>query len=121
MIAAAKHVLSGGSIVFPAGGQAAARLADLTTSYHLALMGWVHSQLASRNGESGDIHSTETNHFMHDCEPDDLPGRSFDDRVTGKVLFAGSKRNPSGYGASQINKIVRVDLSIPWPRQDVAR
>ncbi|MBA2589555.1 MAG: acetolactate synthase 3 large subunit [Alphaproteobacteria bacterium] len=58
--------------------------------------------------------SWEANHAMHDCDLMICLGARFDDRVTGKVssFSPGSKKIHLDIDASQINKIVRVDLGI---------
>ena len=61
------------------------------------------------------MHGTcEANHAMHDCDLMICLGARFDDRVTGKVsaFSPGSKKIHLDIDASQINKIVRVDLGI---------
>ncbi len=61
------------------------------------------------------MHGTwEANHAMHDCDLMICLGARFDDRCTGKVsVFSpGSKKIHLDIDASQINKIVRVDLGI---------
>jgi acetolactate synthase-1/2/3 large subunit len=61
------------------------------------------------------MHGTwEANHAMHDCDLMICLGARFDDRVTGKVssFSPGSKKIHLDIDASQINKIVRVDLPI---------
>ena len=61
------------------------------------------------------MHGTwEANHAMHDCDLMICLGARFDDRVTGKVsaFSPKSKKIHLDIDASQINKIVRVDLGI---------
>ncbi|MFO1248336.1 MAG: acetolactate synthase 3 large subunit [Alphaproteobacteria bacterium] len=61
------------------------------------------------------MHGTwEANHAMHDCDLMICLGARFDDRVTGKVsaFSPNSKKIHLDIDASQINKIVRVDLPI---------
>ncbi|MCX7281424.1 MAG: acetolactate synthase 3 large subunit [Alphaproteobacteria bacterium] len=61
------------------------------------------------------MHGTwEANHAMHDCDLLICLGARFDDRVTGKVsaFSPGSKKIHLDIDASQINKIVRVDVPI---------
>ena len=61
------------------------------------------------------MHGTwEANHAMHDCDLMICLGARFDDRVTGRVsaFSPGSKKIHLDIDASQINKIVRVDLPI---------
>jgi len=61
------------------------------------------------------MHGTwEANHVMHDCDLMLNIGARFDDRCTGKVsaFSPGSKKVHIDIDASQINKIVRVDLGL---------
>jgi acetolactate synthase-1/2/3 large subunit len=61
------------------------------------------------------MHGTwEANHAMHDCDLMICLGARFDDRCTGKVssFSPKSKKIHLDIDASQINKIVRVDLGI---------
>jgi acetolactate synthase-1/2/3 large subunit len=61
------------------------------------------------------MHGTwEANHAMHDCDLMICLGARFDDRVTGKVsaFSPKSKKIHLDIDASQINKIVRVDLGL---------
>jgi acetolactate synthase-1/2/3 large subunit len=61
------------------------------------------------------MHGTwEANHAMHDCDLMICLGARFDDRVTGLVrkFSPGSKKIHLDIDASQINKIVRIDLPI---------
>ena len=61
------------------------------------------------------MHGTwEANHVMHDCDLMICLGARFDDRCTGKVssFSPNSKKIHVDIDASQINKIVRVDLPI---------
>ncbi len=61
------------------------------------------------------MHGTyEANHAMHDCDLMICLGARFDDRVTGRIdaFSPGSKKIHLDIDASQINKIVRVDLGI---------
>ncbi|HWA69135.1 MAG TPA: acetolactate synthase 3 large subunit [Rhizomicrobium sp.] len=61
------------------------------------------------------MHGTwEANHAMHDCDLMICLGARFDDRCTGliKAFSPGSKKIHLDIDASQINKIVRVDLPI---------
>ena len=61
------------------------------------------------------MHGTwEANHAMHDCDLMICLGARFDDRCTGKVssFSPNSKKIHLDIDASQINKIVRVDLPI---------
>ena len=72
------------------------------------------------------MHGTwEANHAMHDCDLMICLGARFDDRVTGKVsaFSPGSKKIHLDIDASQINKIVRVDLGDrrPTPPRRCAR
>jgi acetolactate synthase-1/2/3 large subunit len=61
------------------------------------------------------MHGTfEANSAMHDCDLMICLGARFDDRVTGRIdaFSPGSTKIHVDIDASQINKIVRVDLSI---------
>lgn len=61
------------------------------------------------------MHGTfEANHAMHDCDLLIALGARFDDRVTGRIdaFSPGSTKIHADIDASQINKIVRVDLGI---------
>jgi acetolactate synthase-1/2/3 large subunit len=61
------------------------------------------------------MHGTyEANHAMHDCDLMICLGARFDDRVTGRIdkFSPGSKKIHLDIDASQINKVVRVDLGI---------
>ena len=61
------------------------------------------------------MHGTyEANMAMHDCDLMICLGARFDDRVTGRIdaFSPGSKKIHLDIDASQINKIVRVDLPI---------
>ena len=61
------------------------------------------------------MHGTwEANHAMHDCDLMICLGARFDDRCTGRVnaFSPNSKKIHLDIDASQINKIVRVDLPI---------
>ncbi|HEY5347179.1 MAG TPA: acetolactate synthase 3 large subunit [Rhizomicrobium sp.] len=61
------------------------------------------------------MHGTyESNNAMHDCDLMVCLGARFDDRVTGRIdLFSpGSKKIHLDIDASQINKVIRVDLGI---------
>ena len=61
------------------------------------------------------MHGTyEANNAMHDCDLMICLGARFDDRVTGRIdaFSPGSKKIHLDIDASQINKIVRVDLGI---------
>ena len=61
------------------------------------------------------MHGTwEANHAMHDCDLMICLGARFDDRVTGRIdaFSPGSKKIHLDIDASQINKVVRVDLPI---------
>jgi len=121
MMAAAKRPLfyTGGGIV-NSGPEAAKLLRELVdlTGFPLTstLMG-LGAFPASRPEWLGMVgmHGTwEANHAMHDCDLMVCLGARFDDRVTGKVsVFSpGSKKIHLDIDASQINKIVRVDLGI---------
>ena len=61
------------------------------------------------------MHGTwEANHAMHDCDLMICLGARFDDRCTGRIaaFSPGSKKIHLDIDASQINKVVRVDLPI---------
>src|SRR3984957_12312426 len=61
------------------------------------------------------MHGTyEANMAMHDCDLMICLGARFDDRVTGRIdaFSPGSKKIHLDIDASQINKVVRVDLPI---------
>src|SRR5471032_2094881 len=61
------------------------------------------------------MHGTwEANHAMHDCDLMICLGARFDDRVTGRInaFSPGSKKIHLDIDASQINKVIHVDLPI---------
>src|SRR5579864_5115814 len=61
------------------------------------------------------MHGTwEANHAMHDCDLMICLGARFDDRVTGRInaFSPGSKKIHLDIDASQINKVIHVDLGI---------
>ena len=119
MMAAAKRPIfyTGGGIINsgPAASKALRELVDLTgfpiTS---TLMGLGAFPPRVRNGwDMLGMHGTwEANHAMHDCDLMICLGARFDDRVTGRIdaFSPGSKKIHLDIDASQINKVVRVDL-----------
>jgi len=121
MMAAAKKPLfyTGGGII-NSGPEASALLRELVdlTGFPVTstLMG-LGAFPASRPEWLGmlGMHGTwEANHAMHDCDLMICLGARFDDRCTGKVssFSPKSKKIHLDIDASQINKIVRVDLPI---------
>ena len=121
MMAAAKKPLfyTGGGII-NSGPEASALLRELVdlTGFPVTstLMG-LGAFSASRPEWLGmlGMHGTwEANHAMHDCDVMICLGARFDDRCTGKVssFSPKSKKIHLDIDASQINKIVRVDLPI---------
>ena len=121
MMAAAKKPLfyTGGGII-NSGPEASALLRELVdlTGFPVTstLMG-LGAFPASRPEWLGmlGMHGTwEANHAMHDCDVMICLGARFDDRCTGKVssFSPKSKKIHLDIDASQINKIVRVDLPI---------
>ena len=121
MMAAAKKPLfyTGGGII-NSGPEASALLRELVdlTGFPVTstLMG-LGAFPASRPEWLGmlGMHGTwEANHARHDCDVMICLGARFDDRCTGKVssFSPKSKKIHLDIDASQINKIVRVDLPI---------
>ena len=121
MMAAAKKPLfyTGGGII-NSGPEASALLRELVdlTGFPVTstLMG-LGAFPASRPEWLGmlGMHGTwEANHAMHDCDLMICLGARFDDRCTGKVssFSPKSRKIHLDIDASQINKIVRVDLPI---------
>jgi acetolactate synthase-1/2/3 large subunit len=121
MMAEAKRPIfyTGGGII-NAGPQASKALRELVdlTGYPITstLMG-LGAFPASRPEWLGllGMHGTwEANHAMHDCDLMICLGARFDDRVTGRVaaFSPDSKKIHLDIDASQINKIVHVDLAI---------
>jgi acetolactate synthase-1/2/3 large subunit len=120
MAAAKKPIFYTGGGIINAGPEASRLLRELVdlTGFPITstLMG-LGAFPASRPewlGLVGMHGSWEANHAMHDCDLMICLGARFDDRVTGKVsaFSPGSKKIHLDIDASQINKIVRVDLGI---------
>src|SRR5258707_1684971 len=121
MMAAAKKPVfyTGGGIVNsgPEASKLLRELVDLTGFPVTSTLMGLGAFPASRPEWLGmlGMHGTwEANHAMHDCDLMICLGARFDDRVTGKVssFSPGSKKIHLDIDASQINKIVRVDLGI---------
>ncbi len=121
MMAAAKKpiIYSGGGIINsgPEASQLLRELVDLTGFPITSTLMGLGAFPASRPEWLGlvGMHGTwEANHAMHDCDLMICLGARFDDRVTGKVsaFSPKSKKIHLDIDASQINKIVRVDLGI---------
>ncbi|HJS44874.1 MAG TPA: acetolactate synthase 3 large subunit [Rhizomicrobium sp.] len=121
MMAAAKRpiIYSGGGIVNsgPEASTLLRELVDLTGFPITSTLMGLGAFPASRPEWMGlvGMHGTwEANHAMHDCDLMICLGARFDDRVTGKVsaFSPKSKKIHLDIDASQINKIVRVDLGI---------
>jgi acetolactate synthase-1/2/3 large subunit len=121
MMAAAKRPIfyTGGGLI-NSGPQASAALRELAalTGFPVTstLMGLGAFPASSPQwlGMLG-MHGTyEANHAMHDCDLMVCLGARFDDRVTGRIdkFSPGSKKIHLDIDASQINKVVRVDLGI---------
>src|SRR5665213_3357539 len=120
MEAAKKPVFYTGGGIVNSGPQASALLRELVdlTGFPVTstLMG-LGAFPASRPEWLGmlGMHGTwEANHAMHDCDLMICLGARFDDRVTGRIdaFSPGSKKIHLDIDASQINKVVRVDLPI---------
>jgi acetolactate synthase-1/2/3 large subunit len=120
MAAAERPVFYTGGGIVNSGPQASALLRELVdlTGFPITstLMG-LGAFPASRPEWLGMVgmHGTwEANHAMHDCDLMICLGARFDDRVTGlvKKFSPGSKKIHLDIDASQINKIVRIDLPI---------
>ena len=120
MAAAKKPVFYTGGGIINSGPEASALLRELVdlTGFPVTstLMG-LGAFPASRPEWLGmlGMHGTwEANHAMHDCDLMICLGARFDDRCTGKVssFSPKSKKIHLDIDASQINKIVRVDLPI---------
>ncbi len=120
MAAAKKPVFYTGGGLINSGPEASALLRELVdlTGFPVTstLMG-LGAFPASRPEWLGmlGMHGTwEANHAMHDCDLMICLGARFDDRCTGKVssFSPKSKKIHLDIDASQINKIVRVDLPI---------
>jgi len=121
MMAAAKRpiIYSGGGIINsgPEASKLLRELVDLTGFPITSTLMGLGAFPASRPEWMGlvGMHGTwEANHAMHDCDLMINLGARFDDRVTGKVsaFSPKSKKIHLDIDASQINKIVRVDLGI---------
>ncbi|HKQ45515.1 MAG TPA: acetolactate synthase 3 large subunit [Rhizomicrobium sp.] len=121
MMAAAKRpiIYSGGGIINsgPEASTLLRELVDLTGFPITSTLMGLGAFPASRPEWMGlvGMHGTwEANHAMHDCDLMICLGARFDDRVTGKVsaFSPKSKKIHLDIDASQINKIVRVDLGI---------
>ena len=121
MMAAAKRPIfyTGGGIINsgPEASRLLRELVDLTGFPITSTLMGLGAFPASRPEWMGlvGMHGTwEANHAMHDCDLMINLGARFDDRVTGKVsaFSPGSKKIHLDIDASQINKIVRVDLGI---------
>jgi len=121
MMAAAKKpiIYSGGGIINsgPEASKLLRELVDLTGFPITSTLMGLGAFPASRPEWMGlvGMHGTwEANHAMHDCDLMICLGARFDDRVTGKVsaFSPKSKKIHLDIDASQINKIVRVDLGI---------
>ena len=121
MMAAAKRpiIYSGGGIINsgPDASKLLRELVDLTGFPITSTLMGLGAFPASRPEWMGlvGMHGTwEANHAMHDCDLMICLGARFDDRVTGKVsaFSPKSKKIHLDIDASQINKIVRVDLGI---------
>ncbi|HET7086935.1 MAG TPA: acetolactate synthase 3 large subunit [Rhizomicrobium sp.] len=121
MMAAAERpiIYSGGGIINsgPEASRLLRELVDLTGFPITSTLMGLGAFPASRPEWLGlvGMHGTwEANHAMHDCDLMINLGARFDDRVTGKIsaFSPGSKKIHLDIDASQINKIVRVDLGI---------
>jgi acetolactate synthase-1/2/3 large subunit len=121
MMAAAKRPIfyTGGGIINsgPEAAKLLRELVDLTGFPVTSTLMGLGAFPASRPEWMGlvGMHGTwEANHAMHDCDLMICLGARFDDRVTGKVsaFSPKSKKIHLDIDASQINKIVRVDLGI---------
>ncbi|MBS0280863.1 MAG: acetolactate synthase 3 large subunit [Proteobacteria bacterium] len=121
MMAAAKRPIfyTGGGLI-NSGPQASAALRELAalTGFPVTstLMGLGAFPASSPQwlGMLG-MHGTyEANHAMHDCDLMVCLGARFDDRCTGRIdkFSPASKKIHLDIDASQINKVVRVDLGI---------
>ena len=121
MMAEAKRpvIYSGGGIINsgPEASKLLRELVDLTGFPITSTLMGLGAFPASRPEWLGmlGMHGTwEANNVMHDCDLMINLGARFDDRCTGKVsaFSPGSKKVHIDIDASQINKIVRVDLGI---------
>ncbi len=120
MAAARRPVIYTGGGIINSGPQAAHALRELAslTGFPVTstLMGLGAFPASSPQwlGMLG-MHGTyEANHAMHDCDLMICLGARFDDRVTGRIdkFSPDSKKIHLDIDASQINKVVRVDLGI---------
>ena len=121
MMAAAKRPIfyTGGGLINsgPQASQALRELAALTgfpVTSTLMGLGAFPASSPQWLGMLG-MHGTyEANHAMHDCDLMICLGARFDDRVTGRIdkFSPGSRKIHLDIDASQINKVVRVDLGI---------
>ncbi len=121
MMAAAKKPIfyTGGGIINsgPEAARLLRELVDLTGFPVTSTLMGLGAFPASRPEWLGmlGMHGTwEANHAMHDCDLMICLGARFDDRCTGlvKAFSPGSQKIHLDIDASQINKIVRVDLGI---------
>jgi acetolactate synthase-1/2/3 large subunit len=121
MMAAAKRPIfyTGGGIINsgPKASEALRELASLTgfpVTSTLMGLGAFPASSPQWLGMLG-MHGTyEANNAMHDCDLMVCLGARFDDRCTGRIdaFSPGSKKIHLDIDASQINKVVRVDLGI---------
>jgi acetolactate synthase-1/2/3 large subunit len=121
MMAAAKRPIfyTGGGIINagPAAAKALRELVDLTGFPITSTLMGLGAFPGSRPEWLGllGMHGTwEANHAMHDCDLMICLGARFDDRVTGRInaFSPGSKKIHLDIDASQINKVIHVDLAI---------
>ena len=121
MMAAAKRPIfyTGGGIINsgPAASKALRELVDLTGFPITSTLMGLGAFPGSRPEWLGllGMHGTwEANHAMHDCDLMICLGARFDDRVTGRInaFSPGSKKIHLDIDASQINKVIHVDLPI---------
>ena len=121
MMAEAKRPVfyTGGGIINagPQASKALRELVDLTGFPITSTLMGLGAFPASRPEWLGllGMHGTwEANHAMHDCDLMICLGARFDDRVTGRVsaFSPGSKKIHLDIDASQINKVIHVDLPI---------
>ena len=121
MMAAAKRpvLYTGGGIINagPTASKALRELAALTgfpVTSTLMGLGAFPASSPQWLGMLG-MHGTyEANNVMHDCDLMICLGARFDDRCTGRIdaFSPGSKKIHLDIDASQINKVIRVDLGI---------
>jgi acetolactate synthase I/II/III large subunit len=121
MMAAAKRPIfyTGGGIINsgPAASKALRELVDVTGFPITSTLMGLGAFPGSRPEWLGllGMHGTwEANHAMHDCDLMICLGARFDDRVTGRInaFSPGSKKIHLDIDASQINKVIHVDLPI---------